>query len=247
VYAKARPSYPLEAIRAALEGLAPVDGRTVRAADVGCGTGISTRLLAEAGAIVVGIDPNPDMLETARRGGDPSGRITWRRAPAEATGLDADSFDLVVAAQAFHWFWPDEALTEFHRILRVGARAAHLWNVRDRADEFTAEYGRIVTADTPPVDVSRRAEEGDLDAPLRASPLFHDARTLAYANSQTADEEGLLQRAASASYFPREEPARGRRMEELRELFSRHALDGQVTLRYRTELTIATVTKAARR
>ena len=37
-------------------------------ADLGCGTGILTRLLADRGLEVTGIDPNEDMLAHARDG-----------------------------------------------------------------------------------------------------------------------------------------------------------------------------------
>ena len=46
---------------------APRAGGAIVVADVGCGTGISTRFLAGPDVRVVGIDPNPDMLEEARR------------------------------------------------------------------------------------------------------------------------------------------------------------------------------------
>ena len=51
-YAKARPSYPREAIDLVVHGLKP----HAVAIDVGCGTGISTRLLAARGLRVTGVD-----------------------------------------------------------------------------------------------------------------------------------------------------------------------------------------------
>src|SRR5262245_51312959 len=86
VYAECRPSYPTQAIDALLDGLS----RPLMVADVGCGTGISTRLLAATGARVIGIDPNDDMLDQARRESEEkfNATIEYRQGTGEHTGLD---------------------------------------------------------------------------------------------------------------------------------------------------------------
>jgi 2-polyprenyl-3-methyl-5-hydroxy-6-metoxy-1,4-benzoquinol methylase len=62
-YAKYRPSYPAVAIARIFEGLN--EPKTLLAVDIGAGTGISSRLLADRGASVIAIDPNPEMLQAA--------------------------------------------------------------------------------------------------------------------------------------------------------------------------------------
>src|ERR1700749_660032 len=65
--------------------------------DAGCGTGISSRLLAAAGCRVLGVDPDPRMAERARAGGTRTEVATLEEwDPAGRT------FDGVVAAQAWH-------------------------------------------------------------------------------------------------------------------------------------------------
>ena len=59
-------------------------------------------------------------------------RVTFVDGKAEATGLESGSVDLVICAQAFHWFKPVEALAEFFRILKPGGRLVFLANERDR-------------------------------------------------------------------------------------------------------------------
>ena len=107
LYHRYRPSYP-EALLGWIErttGLPP----PARVADVGCGTGISSRPLAERGYAVTGVDPNEAMLAHARA----AGGADYRLGSATDTGLPGGSFDLVTVAQAFHWFDVPAALAEF--------------------------------------------------------------------------------------------------------------------------------------
>lgn len=60
-YAKYRPSYPSEAIDCILAGLET----SGIAADIGAGTGISSRLLADRGVKVIAIEPNAAMKQAA--------------------------------------------------------------------------------------------------------------------------------------------------------------------------------------
>ena len=47
-------------------------------------------------------------------------RISWRVAPAEASGLDAASVDVVTVAQALHWFDLPRFWLEAKRVVRRG-------------------------------------------------------------------------------------------------------------------------------
>ncbi|MBK9417486.1 MAG: class I SAM-dependent methyltransferase [Flavobacteriales bacterium] len=79
--------------------------------DLGCATGISTRLFA-ATARGDGIDPNAGMLATARA----EGTQDYRVGTSEHTGLPDACADLIIAAQAFHWFDLDRTFAEVERI-----------------------------------------------------------------------------------------------------------------------------------
>ena len=59
LYAKYRPGYPDEALDFIIERCG-LDGTTTLV-DVGCGTGISSRLFAARGVPVIGIEPNDEM------------------------------------------------------------------------------------------------------------------------------------------------------------------------------------------
>jgi ubiquinone/menaquinone biosynthesis C-methylase UbiE len=235
-YAQHRPDYPAAAFETMAAGLTP----PVRAADIGCGTGISSRALAATGARVIGIDPNADMLRQAQaesRSIEPA--IIYRAGSAEDAGLSGDSVDLVLCAQAFHWFDADKALAEFHRILVPNGRLALLWNVRQDDDAFTQGYSEVARCAQDDARKHGRVTRKQRSHRPDGTGHFTNVRMLEFDSPQRLDLDGLLGRARSASYFPRE----GRLKEELertlRALFDAHQRDGIASLSMVAELTLA--------
>ena len=115
-YAAHRPTYPAT-LADHLAALAP---RRDAAWDCGCGSGQLTTLLGDRFARVTGTDASPQQLAQAR----PHARVAYRCAPAEASGLEAGSMDLIVAAQAAHWFDMQRFNAEVHRVAAPGAAVA---------------------------------------------------------------------------------------------------------------------------
>jgi ubiquinone/menaquinone biosynthesis C-methylase UbiE len=224
-YAKFRPGYPAEALAAVLDGLGDPSGLV--AADVGAGTGISSRWLANAGLLVYAVEPNASMREAGAS--MPHERIEWVSGTGEATGLREACVDLVVCAQAFHWFKPDRALVEFVRILKPGGRLALVWNDRVDRDETTREYNAILSSFGADVryEQSKKASEE-----LRDSSLFEGYRERIVSNHQDMDLETAIGRTRSISTCPNEGPVwetiRGR----LEQWFACRQRDGKVRLEY---------------
>jgi SAM-dependent methyltransferase len=237
VYAKYRPDYP----EAALDFILSRCGLGSRSLliDVGSGTGISTRLFARRGLRVLGIEPNAPMRARAEAEPLPAGIPvpSYQDGRAEATGLPSGQADAVLAAQAFHWFQVEEALREFYRILRPGGWVILLSNERDESDPFTAAYGAVFR--TVPETAAIEGPRARVGEPLLASPLFTAAERLLFGHQQTVDRDGLLGRAFSASYAPRE-PARAEAFAAaLREVFDQFQQAGQVVLHYQTAVYVA--------
>jgi SAM-dependent methyltransferase len=230
-YVRWRPDYPAAAIDHVLHGLG--DPSRLTAADVGAGTGISSRLLAERGVRVLAIEPNAAMRAAA----EPHPNVEWRDGAAEATGLAAASVDLVLTAQAFHWFRQAEAVAEFARVLRPRGRLVVMWNARDRRDPLTLGYVEAIHA----VHGEHPAERRPFD-PLVVSGFgaFSPPRLETFAHAQELDRAGLLGRATSASYVPKAGEGFDRLASLLGALFERHR-DGRglVTMRYATEVWVA--------
>ncbi|MBS2021860.1 MAG: class I SAM-dependent methyltransferase [Deltaproteobacteria bacterium] len=198
-YVKHRPGYPREVWECVLGGF-PLDSVVV--ADIGAGTGISSRGLAEllsGTARVIAVEPNADM----RKGAAPDPRVEWHDGTGEATRLPDASVDVIVCAQAFHWMRKDEALAEFKRVLKPGGRVALVWNDRDERDAATRRYGELILVAS---QKHAAAQRFDQFVALRESPLFTKFRNVDFQSGQDLDRDGLLGRARSASYIPHEGP-----------------------------------------
>jgi SAM-dependent methyltransferase len=236
-YARYRPDYPSSALDCIQTRLRL--GPNSLLVDVGCGTGISARLVAARGIPVLGIEPNPEMRQRAETEAVPPGapQPRYLAGRAEATGLPDWYADAVLAAQAFHWFDPTAALAEFHRILKRGGGVALMWNERDESDTCTADYGSVIRS--APDAAAVEAPRSQAGEPLLSSPLFTDAERLTFVHEQSLDEEGLLGRAFSASYAPREAAAAEMFAAGLRRVFARHQRKSRVLLRYETSVYLA--------
>ncbi|TQV84019.1 class I SAM-dependent methyltransferase [Exilibacterium tricleocarpae] len=115
-YAIYRPSYPRELVQWLAE-LAPAD-RCVW--DCGCGNGQLSRPLAEYFQQVIATDASAAQIAEAQ----PHPRIAYSVAPAEQTTIEEQSVDLVVVAQAAHWFDLPRFYREVKRVARPEAAIA---------------------------------------------------------------------------------------------------------------------------
>lgn len=220
-----RPSYPDSLIDWVLKtsGVAP----GARVADVGCGTGISTRLFAAHGLDAVGIDPNEEMLARARtRGAD------YRRGTASATGLPAHSVDLVAAAQAFHWFNLEPTLLEFKRVLKPDGWCAALWNERTRDSAFLRAYEDLLVRSSS--EYRSMPHIADAMAAIRSSRAVVAWTQAEFPNIQSMDRAAFVGRVYSSSYVAHGISRRKEFDRRIKALFDRHASGGRVEFKYRS-------------
>ena len=109
-YAKFRPRYPDELF----EYLTSISPRHELAWDCATGNGQAAVELARHFNSVIATDASAQQIESA----ESNDRVSYRVAPAEASGLDSASVDLILVAQALHWFDIDRFFTEAKRVLK---------------------------------------------------------------------------------------------------------------------------------
>ncbi len=219
-YERSRPDYPDAAVRW-LVGDGPLD-----VVDLGAGTGKLTRSLVALGHRVTAVEPLPEMLARLEEA-VPGARAL--EGGAEAIPLPDASADVVVCAQAFHWFDHGPALREIARVLRPGGSIALVWNTRDEREPWVAQLSEEVLA-------TEGFEERDAAAPIAASGLFEPVQRAAFPHVQRLDRAGLVDLVLSRSYCAALTPEeRAPVLDRVERIFEEHEADGVVELPYVTE------------
>jgi SAM-dependent methyltransferase len=171
-YDRARPGYPVEAA----EWLVGRDAATVL--ELGAGTGKLTSQLVALGHDVLATDPDQAMLDRLSRN---LPEVRTVQASAEDLPLGADAYDVVVAAQAFHWFDLDRALPEIARVLSPGGHLALVWNTRDESIPWVRRLGRIIGTQ----------EQVEAPGALEGSELFGDIDEATFTHWQQIDRKSI--------------------------------------------------------
>lgn len=237
-YIKYRPHYPADVVSYLEEEWKISPGSHI--ADVGSGTGISSRLFLERGYTVTGIEPNEPMREAsvAYLQGDP--KFSTVSASAEATTLPGNSVDMIVAAQAFHWFDAGAVKREFKRILKPGGLVVLMWNERLAVSDFEKKYDDLITRhsiDYVQID-HRNMDRQHIERFFAPNPC----RLKVFPNFQRFDFEGLKGRLMSSSYIPKEDsPGYEAMISELRTLFDTHQSAGMIRITYDTKVYVSRV------
>lgn len=232
-YVKYRPGYPT-ALTQYLEKCCGLTGESV-IADIGSGTGISAKLFLENGNKVYGVEPNDAMRLATENYLDGFQNFCSLPGTAEATGLDRESIDLTIAAQAFHWFDPEASKREFCRILKPDGHAVLIWNERKLdATPFLDEYEQLLLKYATDY---RKVRHENVDTDRIAAFLGHDFGTAVFENEQEFDFDGIKGRLLSSSYMPDEaSPHYAAMIEELKALFAKHAESDRISVLYNTKI-----------
>ncbi len=111
-YQKGRKEYP-SYLFSFLKNLCPTAEYIL---DIGCGTGIATRMLSKIFSHVFACDVDEWMIHVAKKISTPT--ISYAVSDVTHMPYEDESFDLVTAFACLHWFCTPEALKEIKRVLR---------------------------------------------------------------------------------------------------------------------------------
>lgn len=163
-YARYRPDYPAELF----SYLATLTPRREIALDCATGSGQAAVGLANHFALVVATDGSVSQLQNAER----HPRVAYVGNLAEQPALQDASVDLVVAAQAAHWFDHERFYPEVKRVLRADGALA-LWTyglayIEPRIDAIVHHfYSDVIGSYWPPERRWVESAYRDLPFPLR--------------------------------------------------------------------------------
>ncbi len=201
-------------------------------ADIGSGTGISARLFLDNGNTVYAVEPNEAMRKAAEEALSGFNNFHSVCGSSEHTTLQEESVDLIVAAQAFHWFDPVPTKKEFLRILKPSGYLVVLYNRRFGTEGFMKEYLSLI----------EKYSENYInkEKPNSPSDFFEgiNVQEKILYNPQKVDLDGLKGNLLSYSYIPMEEdPCFPAMISELEGIFDRYNINGEIVLEYNTFIT----------
>ncbi len=196
-YIKYRPSYPMEMIEYLVSALKGTEDKIC--ADIGSGTGILSRLLLPHFHYVYGVEPNDEMRLAGKKFLLNNRNFRSVKGTAENTNLNAESVDLVAAAQAFHWFDQNKFKTECRRILRSDGFVALIWNNRLTDTPFLVEYDSLLKQYATDYN-----EVNHQNITYTQLDRFYEGgfRKKSFPNHQRFDLSGMFGRLDSSSYAP---------------------------------------------
>lgn len=197
-YAKYRPRYP----GALFEHLAGLCERHELAWDCATGNGQSALGLVDHFQRVVATDASAAQIDAAVA----HPNVRYRVAPAEQTGLDDNSVDLVTVGQALHWFDLPRFFAEAERVASqnsvVAAWSYRMCTVNGAVDELLDELYRGIVDDFWPPErdiVDNEYRDIEFPRPLIAVPDFE--MTVAWTS---ADMLGYLRTWSASKRFEKQ-------------------------------------------
>lgn len=132
-------------------------GKEERVLDLGCGWGTFTFAVAPTVREVVGVDFSRKAVDLCRDEAERRslGNVRFLRTDAADTGLEAESFDLIIAADLLEHLYPDQTedvLDECRRVLKRGGRLAIWTPHRGHLVEILRNHRILMRPDPSHVD-----------------------------------------------------------------------------------------------
>lgn len=246
LYDSARPGYP-DAMVDDVISFAGADGPSLRAVEVGAGTGKATVSFAARGVHIVAIEPSPAMAAVARRNCQRFPAVSVEETSFEDWPVPAGEFGLVYSGQAWHWVSPQVRDAKAAEALAPGGALAMFWYrvrwqagpVRDELDELYQRLAPDLLAQQPTFPgLTPNPADGHVTGEIRKTGLFRDETMREYPWSApfSADSyAGLLMTQSGHRMLP--EKRRAELIDGVRAIIDSHG--GQIEVPHVTILATA--------
>jgi ubiquinone/menaquinone biosynthesis C-methylase UbiE len=231
-YIQYRPHYPIEFLDILKTEIGFDSTKII--ADIGSGTGISSELFIDNRNTVYAVEPNLEMREAAEEIFVSNSNFNSINGSAEQTNLESNSIDLIVCAQAFHWFNKELSKLEFNRILKPDGHICMIWNERSTASEFQKSYEEILFES---ITEYKNVNHKNIDIKILEEFYFpRKLKKFKLLNHQLFELAGLKGRLMSSSYCPKQGYEYDNLMQRIENLFSQYKENGKVKFEYETRV-----------
>lgn len=230
-YQRFRPTYPNAVIDYLQENIGLKKRFLI--ADIGSGTGLFSEIFLHQGYRVKAVEPNEAMRLAAEKSLRLFPGFTSVNGSAENTGLPNHCIDLLVAAQAFHWFAPMATKKEFARILKPGGHVLLAWNLINTETNFMSAWAALKEKYITDLERVRHTATSEINE-FFSPAVVH---THVINNPQELNYDGLKGLLLSSSYIPLEgHDLYDAMIAELDEIFYQYETQGIVTIDFETKL-----------
>lgn len=233
-YNRYRPSYPERLYQYLVEKLDLKPKHVI--ADVGAGTGLSSRWFAANGNTIYAIEPSPEMRQAAAYNYQYYPDYHIIAGAAEDTTLPDNSVDFIIGGQSFDWFDHEKASPELKRILKPDGYVLLFWNERQtESSGFLRQFEELLKRHAPAYMELNLVDQRE-KAVLQILQEGHYGYA-EFDNCQIFNWEGLKGRLLSTSFIPdADQPEYHNLLSGLARDYKAHAVCGQVKVDYITKL-----------
>lgn len=231
-YIKYRPHYPKELTELLKKEIGLESHNII--ADVGSGTGISSKLFLENGNLVYGVEPNDSMRTAQEYLLSSENNFISVNGTGEQTTLENNSIDVIFCGQAFHWLDKPKSKIEFQRILKPDGKIVLVWNQRSLQSQFQQAYDKVLFECVPAYrNIKHRNSDNQ-----EIAEFFDPAsmKKVVLSNQQEFDLNSLIGRLQSSSYCPKSGAAHQRLMQQIELLFMKYQKNNKITFEYDTNV-----------
>ena len=203
VYNNARPTCPEKGKEIILNYLGYKPRLVV---DIGCGTGLSTRVWSDTSEKIIGIEPGKDMMRVAKEESAGLNNISFVSRFSDNTGLEDECADVVTCSQSFHWMNPKTTIPEVARILKKGGIFAVYdcdwppvcnWEAELEYTKLFEKVNYIEASNAKTKDSFIKWNKDNHLSNIKNSNKFRFVREIVFSNSEDCNAERFINLALS--------------------------------------------------